>query len=500
MFSSVQVVSEKKSELDWQPILTAFDQAQPEKMFLISCQINYKELNLEEELGKGSFGIVYKGSYQFAQVAVKKLHTDNLSSSAYEEFRQEAEMMAQLRHPNIVHFYGYCSIPKCLVIEYMPKGSLFSVLQDKAQTLDWKIRIRIAKDMVSGLAFLHSKNILHRDIKSLNVLLDAEGKAKLTDFGLSKIKNESKSLTKTHKNKELVGTLPWIAPELFDKEKYTDKSDIYSLGITLWELASRRIPYAEDAQEAIPVFVGRGKRETIPSDCDEKLAYLIQECWATNPKDRPNASDVAKFMATDAKTFDELAKISPSATTVAKGSTPVFTNQAQKQETASLDAKHLMEGEQSPGLLNVNIGGSQVSSLIEAVKQNNQVEVSRLLDLKTMLGKKIIDEADEDGNNALYWAAALGYVHFIDPLIKAITASKTAGMNVDTPNKYGITAMHAAAAMGHGKMIFALKAAGANVNMPTKKNGITPLYIATQKGHVSTLVALLEGGAEDLFG
>ncbi len=310
MFSSVQTNSDEKLNPNWQSTLGAFAQQpppEPEQGFLVSCQIDYNDLILGKELGQGSFGIVYKGRYKSGgDIAIKQLQIGNLSPAAQEEFQKEAEMMAQLRHPNIVHFYGYCSIPKCLVMEYMQKGSLFSVLQDKAQSLDWSARIRIAIDMVSSLAFLHSKAILHRDIKSLNVLLDEQGKARLTDFGLSKVKNETKSLTKKiQKNKELVGTLPWIAPELFDGEKYTYKSDIYSLGITFWELASRQIPYAEHIPEAIPVFVSRGKRETIPSDCPEKLAYLIQQCWAGNPEARPTASELANFMTTDAKTLQE---------------------------------------------------------------------------------------------------------------------------------------------------------------------------------------------------
>src|SRR6185437_8723456 len=99
-------------------------------------------------------------------------------------------------------------------------------------------------DMASGLAYLHSRSILHRDVKSLNVLLDDYGKAKLTDFGLSRTKDETKSkdLLST---KQAVGTIQWMAPELFSRNpNYTQKSDIYSFGMTLWELVARRIPYA----------------------------------------------------------------------------------------------------------------------------------------------------------------------------------------------------------------------------------------------------------------
>ncbi len=311
MFSSVVENDSGKAPLGT-AVLKAFNQESAEKGVLVSCQIDYKDLQLGKELGRGSFGIVYKGTYKFAPVAIKQLQIDSLSFEAQEEFQKEAETMAQLHYPNIVHFYGYCSVPRCLVMEYMPKGSLFSVLQDKTQALvDWNIRIRIAVDMVSGLAFLHSKAILHRDIKSLNVLLDGENKAKLTDFGLSRVKNETKSQTSLNR-KDAVGTLPWMAPELFKRKAvYTQKSNIYSLGMTFWELASRKIPYIEDSQEAISTFVREGEREDIPKDCPQKFAYLIQQCWAGSSEARPTASNIAKFITTDAKTLEETSSKNP---------------------------------------------------------------------------------------------------------------------------------------------------------------------------------------------
>lgn len=282
--------------------------------------ISFDALTKNEKIGEGRFGIVYKGTYRFGPAAIKQLQIDNLSPEAEEEFNKEAAIMAQLHHPHIVHFYGYCSVPKCLVMEYMPKGSLFKVLHSK-EPLDWTIRIRIATEIVSGLAFLHSSNILHRDIKSLNVLLDAQMGAKLTDFGLSKVKNETKSQTTTNKtSKDSVGTVQWMAPELFKRRAiYTPKSDIYSLGITLWELASRKIPYAEDSQGAIPAFVQQGEREDIPSDCPPKLGHLIQQCWSGNPEERPTAEKIAIFMSSDAKTLDEQTVINTNTAHVSMG-------------------------------------------------------------------------------------------------------------------------------------------------------------------------------------
>ena len=274
--------------------------------------ISFDALTKGDKIGEGGFGIVYKGTYRFGPAAIKQLQIDNLSPEAEEEFNKEANIMAQLHHPHIVHFYGYCSVPKCLVMEYMPKGSLFKVLHSK-EPLDWTIRIKIAAEIASGLAFLHSSNILHRDIKSLNVLLDAQMGAKLTDFGLSQVKNETKSKTSaTRTHQDTVGTVQWMAPELFKRRAvFTQKADIYSLGITFWELAARQIPYAKDTQAAIPTFVQQGEREDIPQDCPEKLAHLIEQCWAGDPNARPSASEIARFMTTDAKTLQEVQVVLP---------------------------------------------------------------------------------------------------------------------------------------------------------------------------------------------
>src|SRR5262245_49927368 len=115
MFSSVQVRSDKKPDHDLKEVVEAFDQPQAPQAaqgLLDSYKIDYNDLNLGKELGQGGFGIVYKGTYQFSPVAIKKLQIGNLSLEAQEEFKKEAEMMAQLHHRNIIHFYGYCSVPR----------------------------------------------------------------------------------------------------------------------------------------------------------------------------------------------------------------------------------------------------------------------------------------------------------------------------------------------------------------------------------------------------
>ncbi len=271
--------------------------------FSISYTIDYSELKLGKELGKGGFGVVHQGIWRHNDVAIKQLLVNNLSAEATEEFKTEASVMARLRSPNIIQFYGCTVSPHyCIVMEYMPKGSLFSVLHSN-QELTWSNRIRIAVDMAKGLAFLHQEHILHRDIKSLNVLLGESLNAKLTDFGLSKVKTETQSTS----TKAAVGTLAWMAPELFKrKATYTPEADIYSLGITLWELTSRKIPFADAGNQAlVQNWIMQGEREDIPADCPVKIASLIKACWEGEPEKRPTADEVASYLHSDKSDFSQ---------------------------------------------------------------------------------------------------------------------------------------------------------------------------------------------------
>lgn len=276
---------------------------------MFKSTINFEELKLGPELGRGGFGVVHQGTWRHNDVAVKKLLMENISSESAQEFERESKIMAQLHSPNIVQFYGFCMSPYCLVMEYMPNGSLFNVLKSD-KPLEWPLRFHIAVDVAKGVAFLHHEAILHRDIKSLNVLLDKTYQAKLTDFGLSKVKAETKSNTMVSKtSKDSVGTLAWMAPELFEGHKvvYTQKSDIYSLGVTLWELASRKIPFSDASNpNLIPFWVQKGEREDIPKDCPSALAELIQKCWVGAPDQRPDADNIVILLKNVIEQFDKL--------------------------------------------------------------------------------------------------------------------------------------------------------------------------------------------------
>jgi TPR repeat protein len=279
------------------PILKQFV---PTKISFQGILLPAKDLIWGKILGQGSYGKVSQGTWlNTTPVAIKDLILTQWTAVDRESFEAEATLMYRLRHPNIVQLYGVCQqeFRYSLVMELMPKGTLYELLHNN-QPLSWERRWVLAGDIAQGINYLHTQDVLHRDLKSLNVLISDTGRAKLTDFGLSKVKQTTKSLTSKSSNQssQAVGTLPWMAPELFKrKAEYTKKADIYSLGMILWELSSRKVPFSEAENMAIlALWKAQGEAETIPDNCPKPMAKLIKYCWFNTPEKRPTAAEMVK--------------------------------------------------------------------------------------------------------------------------------------------------------------------------------------------------------------
>ncbi|XP_040946005.1 serine/threonine-protein kinase PAK 3 isoform X1 [Gossypium hirsutum] len=253
----------------------------------VDYEILWEELTIGEQIGQGSCGTVYHGLWYASDVAVKVFPNLEYSDDVIHSFRQEVSLMKRLRHPNVLLFMGAVTSPQrlCIVTEFLQRGSLFRLLQRNAAKLDRKRRVHMALDIARGMNYLHHCNptIVHRDLKSSNLLVDKNWTVKVGDFGLSRLKHATFLTTKTGK-----GTPHWMAPEVLRNEPSDEKSDIYSFGVILWELATGKIPWENlNSIQVIGTVGFMNQRLEIPKDLDPLWASIIESCWLSDPRSRP---------------------------------------------------------------------------------------------------------------------------------------------------------------------------------------------------------------------
>ncbi|CAH9083841.1 unnamed protein product [Cuscuta epithymum] len=266
-------------------------------------RINKYELEYIKELGSGSYGTVYYGKWKGSDVAIKRLKPSCFSDDMMEDrlvadFWKEAHILGGLHHPNVVALYGVVTDGPVnnleTVTEYMANGSLKQVLRKRDGTIDYRKRLIIALDAAFGMEYLHQKNVIHFDLKSHNILVNMRDPlrpiCKIGDLGLSKIKRS------TLVSGGVRGTIPWMAPELLSCESMvSEKVDVYSFGIVMWELLTGAEPYSNMRTEEIICGIIKGcLRPEIPYWCHPAWRHLMERCWSSDPKARPAFSDIAK--------------------------------------------------------------------------------------------------------------------------------------------------------------------------------------------------------------
>uniref|UniRef100_A0A8C5Q8K6 Protein kinase domain-containing protein n=1 Tax=Leptobrachium leishanense TaxID=445787 RepID=A0A8C5Q8K6_9ANUR len=263
-------------------------------------QIKFNDLQFFESCGGGSFGSVYRAQWlpQDKEVAVKKLL----------KIEKEAEILSMLSHRNIIQFYGAVLEPPnyCIVTEYAGGGSLYDYINsNRSEDMDMDHIMAWSMDVAKGMHYLHMEapiRVIHRDLKSRNVVITFDGVLKICDFGASKFHSHT-----THMS--LVGTFPWMAPEVIQSLPVSETCDTYSYGVVLWEMLTREVPFKGlEGLQVAWLVVEKNERLTIPSSCPRSFAVLMRQCWEADAKERPSFKQIIsnlESMSNDSKLPDQ---------------------------------------------------------------------------------------------------------------------------------------------------------------------------------------------------
>ncbi|XP_010266926.1 PREDICTED: serine/threonine-protein kinase STY46 isoform X2 [Nelumbo nucifera] len=255
-------------------------------------------LKFENKVASGSYGDLYKGTYRSQEVAIKVLKPEHVNENMQREFAQEVFIMRKVRHKNVVQFIGACTQPPslCIVTEFMSGGSVYDFLHKQKGVFKLPSLLKVAIDVSKGMNYLHQNNIIHRDLKAANLLMDENEVVKVADFGVARVQAQSGVMTAE------TGTYRWMAPEVIEHKPYDHRADVFSFAIVLWELLTRKLPYEflTPLQAAVGV-VQKGLRPTIPKNTHPKLAELLERCWQQDPTLRPDFSEIIEILQKIAK-------------------------------------------------------------------------------------------------------------------------------------------------------------------------------------------------------
>ncbi|KAL8557762.1 hypothetical protein ACS0TY_005026 [Phlomoides rotata] len=278
---------------------------------LKKCTSNFSETN---QIGSGGYGKVYKGVLSDGQVVAVK-RSEQGSMQGGQEFKTEIELLSRVHHKNLVGLVGFCfeQGEHMLIYEFMGNGTLRESLSGKSGIqLDWKRRVKIALGSARGLAYLHElahPPIIHRDVKSTNILLDENLTAKVADFGLSKLVSD---VSKGHVSTQVKGTLGYLDPEYYMTQQLTEKSDVYSFGVVMLEMITGRQPIEKGKYIVREVSIVMDKNDETHYGLKDKMDPVIRnaqdlmgfprffelamQCVEESASDRPTMSETVKTL------------------------------------------------------------------------------------------------------------------------------------------------------------------------------------------------------------
>jgi len=362
-----------------------------EESLLLGTQLGVRQwvvdrssVNLGKKIGNGAFGTVYICTVSDEKVqeeaVAKMINPRKLSTQDVPLLKSELQIWSTVTHPNCVRFFGVClaSTEYLLLAEYLPEGTLETRLTrylGERGPLTQDELIDMMNPLADGMRYLHSKNIIHRDLKSANILVDGERLA-ISDFGLSRTYDGGKKEFTAE-----TGSYRWMAPEVTRHETYDEKCDVYSYACLAYEMVSYRKPfYTMTVLEAAFAVARDGLRPDIPPSCPDAIAGLIRKCWFQRSEERPSFEEVYRQLEQLKKPSGAESRSSPplSATPSllvdqlsATPSLPV--DQGSAGATRSVEPKRKMEEEQAEGPNDPPAGGLKRPKSISSALVDLQV-------------------------------------------------------------------------------------------------------------------------------
>ncbi|RGB35363.1 kinase-like domain-containing protein [Rhizophagus diaphanus] len=252
---------------------------------------------MQKKIAEGGYGIVYQATWLNSNYRTKNVILKRFKNSQYSNkcFLKELKSNYYCNKLFLIETYGFTKDPKLddyiIVMQYASEGDLHKYLQKEFTEIDWKKKIKILEYISSGLFVIHNENFIHRDLHSGNILVNNENcqyyEYAVGDLGLSRPVNDTLS------NNEIYGVIPYIAPEIFKGSTFSKESDIYSLGMIMWELTTGCKPFANVEHDHRLIYnIIDGVRPEITEDTPNFYSNLMKRCWDSDPKKRPSVKEI----------------------------------------------------------------------------------------------------------------------------------------------------------------------------------------------------------------